>query len=428
MMKKASQMVIGLCVAVWAVSAMAQQRDLFKEAPWTTSLGLGHMGVEGDEPINDALSIQLKLGYSYSPRWEFEGGLDIMPSIAKNDLDDPNRFRLEDDIWGVRFSGDVLFHLRNTKDMHIDPYLAAGPYFTLYSKALEHGSGELGVDGGGGVFFHFNDAWALRGDARAGIGGMYSEFRTFLTIGVTYRWGTELPPVYEATGGDIDSDGDGLTDKDETVIGTDPYDPDTDKDGLSDGEEVHKFKTDPLNPDSDWDALKDGAEVLKYLSNPLNPDTDNGGVADGHEVIEDTTDPLDPSDDLQLFTLNIEFDYDKAILKPEYHSQLDVVIKVLHRDPASTARVEGHADKRKTSKHEYNIKLSERRAKAVVDYIVNTGGIDRTRLTYKGYGYTRPVAPNDTETNMARNRRTEIYIRKGSAPASATPPSDVAPQ
>ena len=42
---------------------------------------------------------------------------------------------------------------------------------------------------------------------------------------------------------------------------------------------------------------------------------------------------------------------------------------------------------------------------------MDVGGIARTRLTYKGYGFDRPVAPNDTEENMQKNRRTEIYIR-----------------
>ena len=134
-------------------------------------------------------------------------------------------------------------------------------------------------------------------------------------------------------------------------------------------------------------------------------------MTDGHEVIEDGTDPLNGADDLQLYTLNIEFDYDKSILRPQYYKDLDVVIKVLQRDAGATARIEGHADKRPKSKRSYNIKLSERRAKAVMEYIATAGGIDPSRLTHKGYGFDRPLVPNDTEENMQHNRRTEIYIR-----------------
>ena len=50
----------------------------------------------------------------------------------------------------------------------------------------------------------------------------------------------------------------------------------------------------PLNPDTDYDGLTDGEEVHNYKTNPLLRDTDGGGVADGHEVIEDNTNPLDP--------------------------------------------------------------------------------------------------------------------------------------
>ena len=88
-------------------------------------------------------------------------------------------------------------------------------------------------------------------------------------------------------------------------------------------------------------------------------------------------------------------------------------MKVLHRDPTATVRVEGHADKRKGSKRDYNQRLSERRAQAVADYLVEKSGIPVGQLTVVGYGFDRPVAPNDTEENMQRNRRTDIYIRKG---------------
>jgi len=59
----------------------------------------------------------------------------------------------------------------------------------------------------------------------------------------------------------VDSDNDGLTDAEEKTLGTDPNNPDTDGDGLFDGEEVKVYKTDPLNPDTDGDGFKDGDEV-----------------------------------------------------------------------------------------------------------------------------------------------------------------------
>jgi OmpA-OmpF porin, OOP family len=397
----------------------APEDDLFVREPWTLSVGPGWINFEGDQVVRNGPFLSLKAGYDLSPRWTLEGDFAYAPKLRNNTFDD-GRFAISNNIYSVRFGLDALFHLRNTKDLHFDPYLVAGVSMTHYEEELENGNNDVGGTAGLGMFYHINDQWAIRGDVRTGLFKQDTEVNAFVTVGVAYRFGAKIPPAFVVSGGDIDSDGDGLLDSEEVQLGTDPYDPDTDQDGLTDGEEVKKYHTDPLNPDSDWDGLKDGAEALTYKTDPLNRDTDGGGVADGHEVIEDNTNPLDPKDDLQLFTLNIEFDYDKAVLKPEYFDKLDVIVKVLQRDPGATARVEGHADKRKTSDYQYNVKLSERRAKAVVDYLVEVGGIERVRLTYKGYGFTRPVVPNDTEENMQKNRRTEIYIRGSNQPSDVS--------
>jgi outer membrane protein OmpA-like peptidoglycan-associated protein/opacity protein-like surface antigen len=398
-------------------SVSAQERDLFDDAPWYLGFGVGHINFEGDVVVQDDFFLGLRLGHDLNEYVGFEFGFDYAPTLDNTTYNaNDNRYRLEDDTSAIRLSLDALFHLRNTENLRWDPYLSVGGSWFFFGDAInkEGDKDILGVQAGAGVFYHFSDAWSIRGDFRTTLASQNTEFGAIFFVGANYRFGTEVPPVYSLSGGDPDSDGDGLTDAYETQIGTDPFDPDTDKDGLSDGEEVLRYNTDPLNPDSDWDGLTDGAEVNVYKTNPLDPDTDKGGVTDGHEVIEDGTNPLDPADDLMLISLNIEFDYDKSILRKQYHKDLDAVIKVLQRDPGSTARIEGHADKRKTSKRDYNIRLSERRAKAVLDYIADAGGIARSRLSSKGYGFDRPVAPNDTEVNMQKNRRTDIYIRRGS--------------
>ena len=88
-----------------------------------------------------------------------------------------------------------------------------------------------------------------------------------------------------------DSDGDGLTDDEETALGTDPHNADTDGDGLSDGDEVHTYGTDPTDPDTDHDGLSDGDEVNTYGTDPTDPDTDGDGLDDGDEVHTYGTDP-----------------------------------------------------------------------------------------------------------------------------------------
>jgi len=98
-----------------------------------------------------------------------------------------------------------------------------------------------------------------------------------------------------------DRDGDGLSNDEETELGTDPDNPDTDGDGLNDGAEV-EIGTDPQNPDTDGDGLTDGEEVFDHGTNPLEKDTDDDGLTDGEEVGHDDiigigTDPLDPDTD-----------------------------------------------------------------------------------------------------------------------------------
>jgi len=122
-----------------------------------------------------------------------------------------------------------------------------------------------------------------------------------------------------------------------------------------------------------------------------------------------------------LFTLHIEFETDKAVIRSEYFGDLNKIGKVLVRDPKATARIEGHADKRKTSAFKHNMTLSERRAQSVRNYLNEHFGIALERMTPVGYGFTRPMALNDPINGNAKNRRVEVYIRKGAELPDALP-------
>ena len=106
------------------------------------------------------------------------------------------------------------------------------------------------------------------------------------------------PPDTLAPDPSGDRDGDGLSDKDELErYRTDPNNPDTDGDNLSDAEEINKDNTSPNNKDTDGDGLTDGDELNVYNTNPLNRDSDGDGLRDGQEVKLYKTDPLNVDSD-----------------------------------------------------------------------------------------------------------------------------------
>lgn len=102
---------------------------------------------------------------------------------------------------------------------------------------------------------------------------------------------------------------------------------------------------------------------------------------------------------------DVFFDFDKYNIKPRFYPELDAVVKVLNRNPSVKIRIEGNTDNIGTAN--YNMGLSEKRAKAVMEYLVKAG-IDKNRLSTIGYGFSKPIATNATDEGRALNRRVEL--------------------
>jgi OOP family OmpA-OmpF porin len=102
-------------------------------------------------------------------------------------------------------------------------------------------------------------------------------------------------------------------------------------------------------------------------------------------------------------TLLVEFDFDKAVVKPQYHSDIEKVANFLQAYPKTTGVLEGHTDS--IGSEEYNMKLSQRRAESVKTYIVEKFNIDASRLSTVGHGESKPVASNETDAGREKNRR-----------------------
>ncbi|MDQ3071806.1 MAG: OmpA family protein [Bacteroidota bacterium] len=116
--------------------------------------------------------------------------------------------------------------------------------------------------------------------------------------------------------------------------------------------------------------------------------------------------PVKPGEKVAL--RNIFFDTDKFDLKPESRAELVRLAAFLKANPTVKIEIGGHTDN--TGSSSGNQVLSQNRAKAVYDYLVNDAGIAPSRLSYKGYGASKPIAENTTEEGKAKNRRTEITV------------------
>jgi outer membrane protein OmpA-like peptidoglycan-associated protein/tetratricopeptide (TPR) repeat protein len=112
---------------------------------------------------------------------------------------------------------------------------------------------------------------------------------------------------------------------------------------------------------------------------------------------------------------NILYDFDKATLRPESKSVLDSLANILEDNPKLIVQMSAHTDSVGTD--EYNMNLSQRRAQSCVDYLISRG-IPASRMQAKGYGETRPIAPNsmpdgsDNPAGRQLNRRTEFTVLK----------------
>ena len=111
--------------------------------------------------------------------------------------------------------------------------------------------------------------------------------------------------------------------------------------------------------------------------------------------------------DVTIELPNINFELNSAELKVESYKELDKVIELMNKNPQIKVEISAHTDD--LGSEAYNMKLSERRAKSVVDYLL-MHDIPQDRLIAKGYGETKPLVPNTSDENRAKNRRVELKI------------------
>ena len=152
-------------------------------------------------------------------------------------------------------------------------------------------------------------------------------------------------------------------------------------------------------------AKKPEVKVMKC--EPVK-DSDKDGVPDNIDKCPDTPKNMlvDHNGCPIITTLRLNFDFNKAAVKKIYYPELKKIAEILKNNPNLKIEVAGHTDS--IGSDEYNLKLSQKRAEAVKNVLIDKFGINSNRIVAKGYGEKYPLVPNTTATNRALNRRVEI--------------------
>ncbi len=140
-------------------------------------------------------------------------------------------------------------------------------------------------------------------------------------------------------------------------------------------------------------------------------DGDNDGVIDANDKCLNTPAGVlvDMDGCTKIYNIKVNFDSDKADIKPEFQSEIDKATKIMSEYKGYSAIIAGHTDS--TGSEAYNKKLSLRRADAVKNAMVNQG-VEASRLETVGYGESNPIATNKTKEGRYENRRIELTLQK----------------
>jgi outer membrane protein OmpA-like peptidoglycan-associated protein len=165
-------------------------------------------------------------------------------------------------------------------------------------------------------------------------------------------------------------------------------------------------------PDTDGDSIPDPKDKcplvpgLARLEGCPEAIKVEAPVVKGPEKVELT---IEEEKIIQTVFRNLQFETNKAVIKPESFPSLDALAGLLKDKPLYKLLIDGHTDN--VGAAAYNLTLSKKRAKAAKDYLVNKG-VDPSRITDNGYGLTKPVSTNATPEGRRQNRRVEFQVVK----------------
>ncbi len=229
-----------------------------------------------------------------------------------------------------------------------------------------------------------------------------------------------------------DTDGDGIPDHEDDcpeVPGLAEFRgcPDTDGDGIPDNEDDCPYEPGPKEnrgcpitiADRDGDGFPDDVDRCPDEWGTIDgcPDSDGDGVPDIDDLCPNTPGPAwnfgcpvieeEDKETLAVAMRAVQFEHNSARLRPESHAILDQVVDIMNRYPDYRLEINGHTDS--TGPDALNMRLSQNRAKACYDYLASRG-VPLRRMSYVGFGKTRPIAENDSQAGRQLNRRVEFNL------------------
>lgn len=372
---------VAVLVAVVWLAGTAQAG--IREGAFSLSPMVGYYGFEGDQNVDDGVVGGLALGYNISKRWAAELEVRYVDAdIEQKGLDD-----VDLEVWSAGMN--ALYHFN--PDGNFVPYVSAGFGIMYFDGDDFDVDSDYMMNWGVGAKYFVGDDTALRADLRHvvdfhsdrewdRISGDDIDHNYMATVGLFFQFGG--PPLTPPA--PADSDGDGIPDLRDKC-------PDTPPGVMVDAVGCPPMEQAPPPPPKKVDGDDDGDGVLN--SRDKCPGTEKGVMVD-----EDGC-PL-------KFTIQIEFDFDKSEVRPEYRDELRKAAAFMNKYPQTQFLLAGHTDSMGTD--EYNMGLSKRRAAAVKKYLVENFGIAAHLMTPRGYGERQPVATNDTEEGRQQNRRVEV--------------------
>ena len=437
-------LVAALLLATASGRADSPKIQIYEEVEKGFEVG-GHLGLSYDfnspvKNLNPGPMVGLELGYDLTWIWRIKLGFSdhIYSGRSPNrrgdyiDLDIEQRV-----IWG-----GASLALLATERFYVYVQAGLGYMFTSPKKVdgLEAaGKDDLAILAGGGLeYYTMLRHFSFGIEANATILPMRADVALAIYPVIRYTFGVGDVQVIKPP---KDRDDDGVPDEKDKCPDTWGVEvekgcpePDTDKDGLVDREDHCPQEGGPASNngcpkrrDRDGDGLPDKIDRCPNEPGPAEnegcpeDDSDGDGIPDRIDLCptkrgKKKYDGCPKKSDIKIkvkkkaieLREKIHFETNRAKIKPASFNILDQVAATLKQYPEiKKMEIQGHTDSRGTNA--YNLRLSQRRAQAVVDYLVRKQ-IEAQRLEARGYGEERPLAPNNTDSGRAMNRRVEMII------------------